>query len=1440
MDKRNFRRRATHSNLIKKSAESQTVSKDSDEEDMFVKASQNSSKKLSNTQRLRMIESQSKPQNQENIQSNSDNNTVQKNKNIQLSPTLLFSNRSNDSLSAKKTYHVSPKAPSKNDGKDSPSEVHRSPELIKKSQQTSSLNYTKKRIAQSPKTSVQKKQRKIINEIENQEYNYVDLETFFRKCGITLSDQQIYSIENDSLTTAKKVQEVICSGIIPKNQVITDWQTYLEDVNNLKKLMEPTIVTGEQRLLGSSTGSSVVRILLQVPVLQTEIIQSLLTKLIDSVLIADSIEEVQWTRLLLQQLRFLETINEPEVLTARLEELLEASPIWFQQELIVILPDIVTDPYHQAIAEILCRLMEEHSELTNGIIHCIGNLSLGTEYQEELRQNILKILSSNDCAISNMSELVKFCIADCSSIETFQKILKVVRELDIKPLDGENFEEYYTSQTLIVQALKLNMRLSKKLSNAVATVLFDTFETGPTSIDLILLLLLCNCTTTFKKKGENILKKQIKCGYYRASLLNEFYDGFKEVAKDLQETALNESSTLLKSGDQTLVKFAETWIRRQFKVHSKILHKQQEIIGRIILLMGNNDQTAKNALGVFRTMTVSNDEKRYLQNHCNHLRILIDKIDQFDLDEVATLNDILYALCIDSNSTSNSLEEDLMMLFHKQLASADSFIVCKGVAGAVMAIKHSAQNRDSLSSAKKLFNEVVLAVQDCPRAQGLFYDNISEIISDENIQIDHRFLSTIATLFENKFLTTCLSDKKRYRGDLVPKFELTSQSNLLVFFGETKYGAIVPALFRLMKICFLKFPHRDSDELMTCAILMPKDLETPEPRTLDMIFYCINWYRELINAYVIKDDSIIKRQVIQRLDNLMHLQGELFIALSVLDNRYKPPPCYFSKIPPPPFMRLEKKSGKKSKKSADKNSSVTKHKIKNTFNDSSEWEFWEMGSLLCIKNLMYFRRLDASVAHLLETDIDNGLKTRHVCFLVKELLSMLADETMATRNFVDDLVKLLPKICSRLKYLVQEIRDEPEDKEDCKQTIKLLFDLLSKILAWKGFDVPLNNEILKTALKTLAEQCDQSNINLQSKRETVSASYTYFESLSDIATHISLAYSLVNLCKELMKHSKTFTDRNLDRQSKMAYGFLCLEWTDDQHVGPVFNSSVTGLLKNWMDYEQARLNCITHILEGLPEEVENMEKPRENLESLRTISRTNFHYFYRTLFDGLISGIRLALSATNTEGQKIHVWHQAGKNLKLLLLICRKIPTKNVLRVYLRCMPIFLKQFINCGIPVLEKILRYQPDEITKITKLIQAGTKFLNAVCCHATEKKDISLTNLVPAAKLIVEQLLYQIKAMLVANHSSPAFWMGNLINKNLDGEQILSQNTADEQSIPDVTNDTKFDENDLQSNVLSDVESSIFDLEADDDDDNDSDNDNEDDATTNDNEQVLYNSD
>lgn len=69
-------------------------------------------------------------------------------------------------------------------------------------------------------------------------------------------------------------------------------------------------------------------------------------------------------------------------------------------------------------------------------------------------------------------------------------------------------------------------------------------------------------------------------------------------------------------------------------------------------------------------------------------------------------------------------------------------------------------------------------------------------------------------------------------------------------------------------------------------------------------------------------------------------------------------------------------------------------------------------------------------------------------------------------------------------------------------------------------------------------------------------------------------------------------------------------------------------------------------------------------------------------------------------------------------------------------------------------------------------GTRYLHAICCDCTEKKNLPLFKHVPAAKSILEKLIYSVKGMLVLNDSAEAFWMGNLVNKNLDGHEILSQ--------------------------------------------------------------------
>lgn len=87
---------------------------------------------------------------------------------------------------------------------------------------------------------------------------------------------------------------------------------------------------------------------------------------------------------------------DPESLTEQIEILIEHSPMWFQKELIVFLPDIVIDTQHHAISEILLKLMETWPELINVILDTLSTFSFGKMQFEELRSKLIDMLETTD------------------------------------------------------------------------------------------------------------------------------------------------------------------------------------------------------------------------------------------------------------------------------------------------------------------------------------------------------------------------------------------------------------------------------------------------------------------------------------------------------------------------------------------------------------------------------------------------------------------------------------------------------------------------------------------------------------------------------------------------------------------------------------------------------------------------------------------------------------------------------------------------------------------------------------------------------------------------------------------------------------------------------------------------------------------------------------
>lgn len=121
---------------------------------------------------------------------------------------------------------------------------------------------------------------------------------------------------------------------------------------------------------------------------------------------------------------------------------------------------------------------------------------------------------------------------------------------------------------------------------------------------------------------------------------------------------------------------------------------------------------------------------------------------------------------------------------------------------------------------------------------------------------------------------------------------------------------------------------------------------------------------------------------------------------------------------------------------------------------------------------------------------------------------------------------------------------------------------------------------------------------------------------------------------------------------------------------------------------------------------------------------------------------------------------------------------------------------------VIESSLRRKIDDVVSFVQILQNSTRFLHNLCCHSKVMqsklnrmdktvqhlnktngqivnifpfqniKDTTIIALIPTLRETVSQLVYKMKAALAGNNCSSGFWAGNLKNKDMNGEDILSQ--------------------------------------------------------------------
>ena len=133
---------------------------------------------------------------------------------------------------------------------------------------------------------------------------------------------------------------------------------------------------------------------------------------------------------------------------------------------------------------------------------------------------------------------------------------------------------------------------------------------------------------------------------------------------------------------------------------------------------------------------------------------------------------------------------------------------------------------------------------------------------------------------------------------LIKHFSCKNQVLMHLFFsGDAMASQMLPH-FRLLSKCTSKQHNGDVDEIdavLGCPLWMPsnENLDEMSPQELnyacDILFYCYNWFRELINTFNNSTCNEDQRKVTIRLKNMVQLEKELKSILAYNSQSYIPP-----------------------------------------------------------------------------------------------------------------------------------------------------------------------------------------------------------------------------------------------------------------------------------------------------------------------------------------------------------------------------------------------------------------------------------------------------------------------------------------------------------------------------------------------------------------------
>uniref|UniRef100_A0A2K6EWL1 FA complementation group D2 n=1 Tax=Propithecus coquereli TaxID=379532 RepID=A0A2K6EWL1_PROCO len=613
-----------------------------------------------------------------------------------------------------------------------------------------------------------------------------------------------------------------------------------------------------------------------------------------------------------------------------------------------------------------------------------------------------------------------------------------------------------------------------------------------------------------------------------------------------------------------------------------------------------------------------------------------------------------------------------------------------------------------------------------------------------------------------------------------------------------------------------------------------------------LIFLTVNWFREVVNAFCQQTSPEMKGKVLTRLKHIVELQKILEKYLAVTPD-YVPPLANFdletldvtphSSTAGSAKIRKKGKIGRKRKADGSKTSSPdTLSKEDNSECDptpsdksqlNKEFPGKEEKMSVSLQNYhTFFRELDIEVFSILHCGLvtkfilDTEMHTEatevvqlgppELLFLLEDLAQKVENMLIppvtrrvpflknkgsrdvgfshlrqrSSQEIAHCVVQLLTPMCNHLENIHNYFQclatenhgvvDGPgvQVQEYCimSSCYQRLLQIFHGLFAWSGFFEPKNHNLLYSALEVLTSRLKQ--------RE-------HEQPLEELLRWVRLHISKCCPKKLLGMPLSCFLTASLARQ------FLCRVWpSGEKEKNNISNDQLHSLLCIYLEHTGSVLKAIEEIAGvGVPELINS---PKDaSASTFPTLTRHTFVIFFRVMMAELEKTVRGLQAGTAADSQQIHeekllYWNMAVRDFSVLINLIKVFDSRPVLHVCLKYGRLFVEAFLKQCMPLLDFSFRKHREDVLSLLETFQLDTRLLHHLCGHSKIHQDMRLTKHVPLLKKTLELLVCRVKAMLILNNCREAFWLGNLKNRDLQGEEIISQNS--QESIADENEEDK----------------------------------------------------